>query len=94
MGGNRNDRDTRDLDKDELARLARESVDVVEIVSKPPVDDTDISSSRTATLHDPMTMALLAEVARNARTREFDPTDMPSEKPETEQLPHPNLKRR
>ena len=94
MARNRNDRDTRDLDQEELARLARESVEVVEIVSKPPVDDSDISSSRTTTLQDPMTMALLAEVARNARTQDFDPADMPTEKPEAEQLPHPNLKRR
>ncbi|MEO8845016.1 MAG: hypothetical protein ABI591_22560 [Kofleriaceae bacterium] len=86
MAGNSNDRDTRNLDPTELAKLARESVDAVE-----PVAAT-ISESRTATVQDPLTMALLAEVARNAQTQEFDPAEMP--KSESEPLAHPNLKRR
>jgi hypothetical protein len=89
MGGNRNDRDTRSFDKEELAKLARASVDAVE----PTQTQTDeISESRTATLSDPLTMALLAEVARNAQTQDFDPADLP--KQEAEPLAHPNLKRR
>jgi hypothetical protein len=87
MGGNRNDRDTRSFDKEELAKLARASVDAVE-----PTQTEEISESRTATLSDPLTMALLAEVARNAQTQDFDPADLP--KQEAEPLAHPNLKRR
>ena len=86
MGGNRNDRDTRSFDKEELAKLARASVDAVE-----PTQTEEISESRTATLSDPLTMALLAEVARNAQTQDFDPADLPKE---GEPLAHPNLKRR
>lgn len=85
MAGNRNDRDTRNLDPTELKKLARESVEAVE-----PVETSEISESRTTTLQDPLTMALLAEVARNAQTQEFDPAEMPKAEP----LAHPNLKRR
>ena len=88
MARNRNDRDTRDLGQDELAKLARESVETVE-----PVDSSEISESRTATLQDPLTMALLAEVARNAQTQDFDPAELPKAEP-TDPLAHPNLKRR
>ena len=88
MAENRNDRDTRNLDPTELAKLARESVDAVE-----PVDETEVSGSRTATVQDPLTMALLAEVARNCQTQDFDPADILKAEP-GEPLAHPNLKRR
>jgi len=88
MAENRNGRDTRNLDPTELAKLARESVDVVE-----PIDENEVSSSRTATVHDPLTMALLAEVARNCQTQDFDPADILKTEP-AEPLAHPNLKRR
>ncbi len=83
MGGppNSNDRDTRTFDREELERLTRESA---KEEPDPPV------TSRTDTVSDPLTMALLAEVARNARTQEFDPTDLPEKEP----LPHPDVKRR
>jgi hypothetical protein len=88
MGGNRNDRDTRAFDPKELERLAREST-AEEPEPAPP------AQARADTLQDPMTMALLAEVARNARTQDFDPLEMPTEKAEPEiELAHPNLKRR
>jgi hypothetical protein len=88
MGGNRNDRDTRAFDPKELERLAREST--AEEPAPAP------AQARADTLQDPMTMALLAEVARNARTQDFDPLEMPTEKTaEAEpELAHPNLKRR
>jgi hypothetical protein len=85
MAEKRNDRDTRNLDPTELAKLARESVEAVE-------PETEISESRTPTLQDPLTAALLAEVARNCQTQDFDPADIL--KAEAEPLAHPNLKRR
>lgn len=89
----KDDRATREFDRDQLAKLARETrgegaaPDV-------PQDETP-SSPRTATVDDPMTMALLAEVARNSRTRDFDPADeeITAER-EPEPIVHPNLKRR
>jgi hypothetical protein len=87
MAEKRNDRDTRSLDPTELAKLARESVETVEPV------ETEISESRTTTLQDPLTAALLAEVARNCQTQDFDPADIPKSEP-AEPLAHPNLKRR
>ncbi|CAN5152579.1 hypothetical protein BH11MYX1_BH11MYX1_04160 [soil metagenome] len=85
MGGNPDDRDTRTFDRDELEKLARESVDA-------PDGGVEPVASRTSTVADPLTMALLAEVARNARTQEFDPDDLPEKAHQP--LPHPNLKRR
>lgn len=87
MGGNRNDRDTRAFDPKELERLARESAESVEPEPAP-------AQGRADTLQDPMTMALLAEVARNARTQDFDPLEMPTDKADEPELAHPNLKRR
>lgn len=87
MGGNRNDRDTRAFDPKELERLARESAEETPAEPAP-------AHGRADTLQDPMTMALLAEVARNAQTQDFDPLEMPAEKVEPEKVAHPNLKRR
>jgi hypothetical protein len=87
MGGNRNDRNTRTFEPAELERLARESVDSDEEPRRMP------SEGRATTVQDPLTMALLAEVARNARTQDFDPADMQKLEDEPE-LAHPNLKRR
>lgn len=97
-----NDRNTRTLDREELAKLARESLEAKEVPAQPeePDDAADAGpaearppTSRTATLQDPMTMALLAEVTRNARTQEFDPEEMP-EHEDTPVHPHPNIRRR
>jgi len=91
--GSRNDRDTRELDREALARLAQQT----EPDSAIPGEQEDVvSSSRTVTLSDPLTMALLAEVARSSRTRDFDPVtedavDDDHDKPE---LAHPYLKKR
>jgi hypothetical protein len=88
MGGNRNDRNTRSFEPEELERLARESVDTEE-----PEPRRAPSEGRATTVQDPLTMALLAEVARNARTQDFDPADM-RELEDQPELAHPNLKRR
>lgn len=87
MGGNRNDRNTRTFEPAELERLARESVDSDEEPRRAP------NEGRATTVQDPLTMALLAEVARNARTQDFDPAEMQKLEDEPE-LAHPNLKRR
>jgi len=89
MAEKRNDRDTRNLDPTELAKLARESVEAVEPVDE---DEAAVIGSRAPTLQDPLTAALLAEVARNCQTQDFDPADIL--KADAEPLAHPNLKRR
>jgi hypothetical protein len=89
------DRATLELDREQLAKLARETTgDTAAPVER---QDETPSSPRTATLHDPMTMALLAEVARNSKTRDFDPQDeeITAERdPERADLAHPVLVRR
>lgn len=54
--------------------------------------------SRTTTLSDPMTMALLAEVARSSHAVEFDPTQLAeaavAADKVADELPHPHVKRR
>ncbi|MEO6773335.1 MAG: hypothetical protein ABI467_09950 [Kofleriaceae bacterium] len=88
MGGNRNDRNTRTFEPAELERLARESVEADELEARrAPLE------GRATTVQDPLTMALLAEVARNARTQDFDPAEM-HELEDKPGLAHPNLKRR
>jgi hypothetical protein len=57
------------------------------------------SAPRTSTLSDPLTSALLAEVARSSRTRDFEPFETEEETtaerdPLRADLPHPILKRR
>ena len=63
--------------------------------------DEQPSAPRTSTLSDPLTSALLAEVARSSRTRDFDPQAFETEEETTAErdpmradLPHPVLKRR
>ncbi|MBL9017477.1 MAG: hypothetical protein JNL83_25030 [Myxococcales bacterium] len=57
------------------------------------------SAPRTSTLSDPLTSALLAEVARSSRTRDFEPFESEEETtaerdPQRADLPHPVLTRR
>ena len=88
------DRVTLELDREQLAKLAKDAAGDATPVARQ--DDTP-SSPRTATLQDPMTMALLAEVARSSKTRDFDPQDeeVTAERdPERADLPHPVLLRR
>lgn len=94
---------TVELDRDELEKLARET-------AKQPEDPaetlralaagTEPPTSRTATLHDPLTMALLAEVARSSQTIEIDPEAAARaeararEGAHEDAAPHPHVKRR
>ncbi|MBA3462870.1 MAG: hypothetical protein H0T46_23140 [Deltaproteobacteria bacterium] len=88
------DRVTRELDREQLAKLAKDAAGDAAPVER---QEEIPSSPRTATLQDPLTMALLAEVARSSRTRDFDPQDeeITAERdPERADLPHPVLLRR
>jgi hypothetical protein len=90
------ERETLELDREALAKLAKEAGRADQAAPVERQDDTP-SSPRTQTLSDPMTMALLAEVARSSKTRDFDPTDeeITAERdPERADLAHPVLKRR
>jgi len=91
------------LDRDELQRLTRASGEgagaeegaVVAPVSAAGSEPAPVVN-RTSTLHDPLTMALLAEVARTSRTMDLDPDKLAeAHAAADEPLPaHPNLKRR
>lgn len=94
-------RATRKFDRDALAKLRRDAgMDPGERESSEPPPLT----SRTTTTHDPLTMALLAEVARASRTIEVDPETieeamaepaMPPEAAAPADAPaHPRIKRR
>ena len=56
--------------------------------------------SRTATLDDPLTTQVLAEIARRAQTMELDPealkklTQAPEEEEDTAETAHPHLRKR
>ena len=56
------------------------------------------ATGRVDTISDPMTMALLAEVARNSQTTEFDPDQIAEalkpREPAPAERPHPHVKRR
>lgn len=76
-------RATRELDRETLLKLTREAsagdaavVEWDDIADGKPDGEPDERpvASRAATVHDPLTMALLAEVARNSRTAEMDPS--------------------
>ncbi|MBA3391537.1 MAG: hypothetical protein H0T89_02780 [Deltaproteobacteria bacterium] len=76
-GDDKHGRATRELDRDTLTKLTREASasDVVEWddIADGKSEELPITS-RAATVHDPLTMALLAEVARNSQTAEIDPS--------------------
>ena len=108
-----NQRDSRtvELDREQLDQLlTAETQEADAAAVEAPDGDLAVGSqphapaaSRTATLHDPLTMALLAEVARDSRTLEMDPQTiadaleaagaMEPAAPDAE-LAHPHLKRR
>src|SRR4051794_9066664 len=110
MGGN--DRHTRTLSVEELQKLAEQSAQPAESEGPLSWDDLAVPEApaeaapvpepraRTATRHDPLTAALLAEASRDARTMEFDPAELAKTLAEAEgsadepPLPHPKLKRR
>ena len=104
--GERRPGPTKELARQELQRLARESTqpfepgqgDAAAEVATPlaaVADGSEPTRSRTDTLHDPMTMALLAEVARNSRTIDLDPETLARVTEEVaSDAPHPHVKRR
>lgn len=98
---------TRTFDRRELAELTAASraeafeESFADLEDVAPVGETIAKGSeptplpamgRSDTISDPLTMALLAEVARNSQTTEFDPEKIA----EAEKLdvPHPHVKRR
>lgn len=95
-----------ELDRDELKKLlepAAASTSAPEPVLADGSAPMAPELGRTATVHDPLTMALLAEVARDSRTVEMDPAtiaramaaadaDAPSS--DDTDTAHPHLKRR
>lgn len=95
MGRNDRDRATRELDAQELGRLVKQTGEQAVVAQE---QEETPSSPRTQTLQDPMTMALLAEVARNSRTQDFDPASLPTEAAAPEESDadsvHPHVKRR
>jgi len=107
MGDSKTPRPTVRLDRDELARLTRASgegadeaptAEVGAVVAPVGAAGSEPAPAvpRTSTLHDPLTMALLAEVARTSRTMDLDPEKLAeAHAAADEPLPaHPNLKRR
>src|SRR5690242_5133045 len=101
---------TRTFERKELADLTAASKgDAVEELSdslargtdrnRAPADAEPAAPSlgRTQTLSDPLTMALLAEVARNSQTMDLDPEKLSEVVPPDEDAApdvHPHLKRR
>lgn len=75
-------RSTRRFDSEQLAKLTRHAGGDTEAerdrgegpVAAGSQPDGAPATSRTSTVHDPMTMALLAEVARTSRTVEIEPS--------------------
>ena len=114
MGERRPPRATQKLGTEELERMARVSTED----GAPGAPDEGWSvaaqgsgatgeplTSRTTTVSDPLTMALLAEVARSSQTLDFDPAKLeelarevagaPLDRKDDEApAPHPHLKRR
>lgn len=109
-------RSTRRFDREQLAKLTREAGGDLDAEREwgdgpfaPDAPSDVVATSRTATMHDPLTMALLAEVARTSRTVDFDSdkiegaTSMAEAADEpaagsggvpTEPTAHPRIKRR
>jgi hypothetical protein len=108
-------RSTQKLDSAELARMARASTgdarDDEGVADENDWQDVEVAvgsqanvapiAARTTTVADPMTMALLAEVARNSRTVDFDPDQLEDAQAAAEQdeitkpeVAHPHVKRR
>lgn len=94
---------TRRFDSEKLAALTREAGGTWQAPTPTTEAEAEalLAASRTSTVHDPMTMALLAEAARSAQTLEVDPATIEAAIAEAEAPPaaprertHPNLKRR
>jgi hypothetical protein len=104
---------TKTFDRGQLAKLTAATRpqdaeisfdDIVEAVDAAPGKVAQGSAptqrpaiGRVDTISDPMTMALLAEVARNSQTTEFDPEQIAEALKAPQPSPadvHPHLKRR
>lgn len=108
-GDNTKSRTTREFDAARLAALTRQplpesALPQLAAAERPargtpaPQDDAppDLAIGRTATLDDPMTTGLLAEVARRSRTTDFD-EDLIKEvldKIDSGETTHPHTRRR
>jgi hypothetical protein len=69
MAGDRHLRQTKRFDSSELATLSKQPIDELP-PAEPEVEEVIALRARTATLHDPLTTELLAEVARRSKTME------------------------
>jgi hypothetical protein len=65
-------RPTKEFDSARLAALTKEKLSEAEVQKVAAEPEDAITLGRTATLDDPMTTGLLAEVARRSQTSEFD----------------------
>ena len=104
----RHSRPTEPLDPVELAKLAdaagfappirpEDEVsfdDLEEKPAEPEAPPPRAVMSRAATLHDPLTTSLLAEVARRSQTSEFDTDEIAERGAEIEKRVSANIKRR
>lgn len=95
-------RATQRFDSEKLAALTKDAGGTWH--EPVPMTEADLATSRTSTVHDPMTMALLAEAARSQQTLEVDASVLEAAIAEAEaaaattsvprEQTHPNLKRR
>lgn len=91
-------RPTKEFDSAKLAALTKERRDEAEVQQNaaPEPSAENISLARTATLDDPMTTGLLAEVARRSQTSEFDDDVIKDvlDKIDSGDTSHPHTRRR
>lgn len=96
-------RATQRFDTDKLAAITKAAGGTWHAPVVPATEaeaESLLEASRTATVDDPMTMALLAEAARGSQTLEVDPASIEAAITATEpttvprERTHPNLKRR
>lgn len=94
-GDNTKSRTTREFDAGQLAALTRQPLPDNAPTPQVPQDDAP-AIGRTATLDDPMTTGLLAEVARRSRTTDFDEELIKDvlEKIDSGETNHPHTRRR
>ena len=89
--GKADNRITKEFDPRRLAELAKAtSMTSADEDHANPI----VSVGRTKTLDDPMTTALLAEVAQRSKTIDFDRETLDLLRDSVEDTTHPNVKRR
>jgi len=97
-------RSTREFDSARLAALTRKPKPEPQAEAKPDGDDREVQQidappeialTRAATLDDPMTTGLLAEVARRSQTADFDEELIKEVLNKIDSnKPHPHVRRR